>query len=72
MTNEEKVLAIWQANAEQEKKEILCNIARRLQVEYTDFMDIQDTEMSIDLGENLRNQLSTVFKALQKCGVNLK
>lgn len=52
--------------------ENLNKLASKLKVDYLDFKDAEDLEMSIDLGENMRAQLEEVFSILKKNGINLK
>lgn len=53
------------------KAMILANkIKSRLQIEYTDFMDAVDIPMTVELGENMREQLKNIFRALERLGIN--
>lgn len=52
--------------------ESLQRLASKIRVEYRDFKDAMDTEMTIDLGENLRLQLLSVFEILEKGGMKLE
>lgn len=44
-------------------------LGAQLKYEYLDFKDILESEMSVDIGENLRIQLNKVFNILKKQGV---
>lgn len=57
---------------ELQKQEQLNRIARALLPDYLDFKSIEDVEMSIDLGENLRVQMASIFKTLKKMGVDIE
>lgn len=71
MNNELQVLKILLAD-EQTKLPIFKNrLANKLKVEYLDFKSIDDTPMTIELGENLRDQLRDIFKILKKEEINI-
>lgn len=53
-------------------EEGIQRIASKIKVEYRDFMDAQGVDMTVDLGENLRLQLSNVFDILEKGGMNIR
>lgn len=46
-------------------------LARELGVEYMDFLDAADLPMSVDLGENMRDQLRSVFQIIKANGIEL-
>ncbi len=52
--------------------ESLQRIASKIKVEYRDFMDAVDTPMTVDLGENLRLQLMSIFEILEKGGMKIE
>lgn len=52
--------------------ESLKRIASKLKTYYIDYVDAKNLDMSIDLGENLRDQLSEVFRILISAGIPLK
>lgn len=55
------------------KVTVLTNkIKSGLQIEYKDFMDAVQMPMSVDLGENLREQLKNIFRALEKLGIRFE
>ncbi len=58
-------------NREKQSEEFLNKLASKLKVDYRDYCDAKNLEMSIDLGENMREQLGTVFSILAKNGINL-
>lgn len=47
-------------------------IASKLRSYYADYVDAQGLEMSVDLGENMRDQLGDVFKILMSAGISVK
>lgn len=47
-------------------------IASKLRSYYADYIDAQGLEMSVDLGENMRDQLGEVFKILMSAGISVK
>lgn len=58
-------------NREKQSEEQLNKIASKLRVEYRDFCDAKNIDMTIDLGENMREQLGAVFSILEKSGIKL-
>ena len=69
---QESVISVFSADKQNAKNEQLNAIASKLKSEYIDYQDAVEMEMTIDLGENLRQQLNTVFKILTKNGINIK
>ncbi len=65
------VVTVYSDVGESAVDEKLNAVASKLKSEYRDFMDSIDMEMSIDLGENLRYQLKSVFKILSKAGIDV-
>ncbi len=51
------------------EKAKLNRIAKQIKTEYQDFKSAENMEMSIDLGENLRDQLKNIFGILEKEGI---
>lgn len=51
------------------EKARLNRIARQIKTEYHDFKSAENTEMSIDLGENMRDQLKNIFAIFEKEGI---
>lgn len=51
------------------EKARLNRIARQIKTEYQDFKSAENTEMSIDLGENMRDQLKNIFAIFEKEGI---
>lgn len=58
-------------NREKQSEEQLNKLASKLRVDYRDFCDAKDIDMTIDLGENMREQLGAVFSILEKNGIKL-
>lgn len=52
--------------------EAMKRLASKLQLDYEDFCDAQNAEMSIALGENMRLQLQSVFDILINSGIPLE
>ena len=50
--------------------ELLHRLASKLKVEYRDFKDAENLPMSIELGENMREQLKSIFSILLKTGLS--
>ena len=76
LTNElqkrNSVLSVFESDKQNSHKEHLNSIASQLKAEYKDFIDALDMEMTIDLGENMRQQISTIFKILSKNGIDVE
>lgn len=51
------------------EKARLNRIASQIKTEYQDFKSAENTEMSIDLGENMRDQLKNIFAIFEKEGI---
>lgn len=66
------VLSVFEAEKNSSQQEQLKSIASKLKIDYRDFIDAIDMEMTIDLGENLRQQLLQVFKTLKKNGIEIQ
>lgn len=58
-------------NREKQSEEQLNKLASKLRVDYRDYCDAKDIDMTIDLGENMREQLGAVFSILEKSGIKL-
>lgn len=59
-------------NREKQSEEYLNKLASKLRIDYRDFCDAKELEMTIDLGENMRSQLEAVFSILEKNGMKFK
>lgn len=53
-------------------EEFINRISSKLKVEYRDYKDAEDIEMNVDLGENMRLQLKSVFDILKNNGIQIK
>lgn len=52
------------------KTEVLKNkLRKRLKIEYVDFNEIQSEEMTVQLGENIRAQIKSIFSILDSEGI---
>lgn len=71
VTKRNEVIAIYEADKNKTLEEKLKLLASKLKAEYYDFYGAMDNEMTIDLGENMRHQLESVFKILEKNGVKI-
>ena len=72
IADRKKEVDILEREIEYQKKVQLAKIAGNIQVEYDDFKTATDIEMTVDLGENMRIQLKSIFRILKKAGVPLK
>jgi len=52
-----------------EKKVLINQIKSTMQIEKDDFFSILSKEMTIELGESLRNQLAHIFVKLSRFGI---
>lgn len=66
------MLEVLDRDKSRQADESLQRIASKIRIEYRDFMDALDAEMTVDLGENLRYQLISIFDILEKGGMKIK
>ena len=66
------IISVYSSDKQSSQTEQLNAIASKLKSEYRDFKDVENEEMSIDLGENFRFQLQSVFKILTKAGIDVE
>ena len=66
------IISVYSSDKQSSQTEQLNAIASKLKSEYRDFKDVENEEMSIDLGENFRFQLQSVFKILAKSGIDVE
>lgn len=66
------VISVYSADKLSSQTEQLNSIASKLKSEYRDFKDAESEEMTIDLGENFRFQLQSVFRILAKAGIDVE
>ena len=59
-----------EATLSKQQQASLNRLAQDLGIVYADFQDAQPLEMSVDLGENLRDELADVFHTLEKYGLH--
>lgn len=59
-----------EATLSKQQQASLNRLAQDLSIVYADFQDAQALEMSVDLGENLRDELADVFHTLGKYGLH--
>lgn len=67
-----EMVEILRRDKEKQLDETVKRLASRLRTYYLDYKDAISLEMSIDLGENMRDQLGEVFKILQDAGIIMK
>ena len=65
----EAVLSVHSRDKENSQNEQLNRIAAKIRPEYLDFKEVENEEMCVNLGENLRIQMQAIFKILEKMGV---
>ena len=66
------IISVYSADKQNAQTEQLNSIASKLRSEYRDFKDVENEEMSLDLGENFRFQLQSVFRILAKSGIDVE
>lgn len=69
LEKEAQAYKVFWRHAESEHREHLNAIAEKLKIEYIDYMSIDDKEPSIELCDNLKWQIKTIFKILEKEGI---
>ena len=55
-----------------QREEFINRISSDLEIEYKDFLSANNCSMTLDLGENMREQLKSVFTILKKHGIKLE
>lgn len=66
------IITVYSADKQNSQSEQLNAIASKLKAEYRDFTDVENEEMTVDLGENFRFQLQSVFRILAKAGIDVE
>lgn len=66
------IISVYSSDKESSQSEQLNSIASKLKSEYRDFMDAENEEMTLDLGENLRFQIKSIFRILAKAGIDVE
>lgn len=66
------VIDIYDQDKANTKDEILNQIAASLKKIYTDYKTAENMEMTLDLGENMRDSLDDVFRKLKKIGIDIE
>ena len=69
---QKKIISVYTVDKSDSQNEQLNAIASKLKSEYKDFKEAEDMEMTIDLGENLRFQMRSIFKILSKSGIDVE
>lgn len=68
----QSVISVYSADKQSSMDSQLNAIASKLKHEYNEFMDAMDMEMTVEIGEILRDQLYRVFRALIKAGIDVE
>ncbi len=66
------VLSVYSVDKQNAQTEQLNAIASKLKAEYRDFKEAENEEMTVDLGENFRFQIQSIFKILTKSGIEVE
>lgn len=67
-----KINEITEKDNSKQYDEFINRVSKKVGLEYRDYKDAEDAEMTIDLGENMRIQLKTVFDILEEVGIKMK
>jgi len=67
-----KLTEMLSRDRSRQSEEVLRRLAAQLRVEYRDFLDAESLPMNIDLGENMRLQMKSIFNILIKNGLSLE
>lgn len=66
------IISVYSSDKQSSQSEQLNAIASKLKSEYRDFMDVENEEMTIDLGNNFRCQIQSIFRILAKAGIDVE
>lgn len=66
------VISVYSEDKQNSMDGQLNAIASKLKTEYSEFKDALDLEMTVEIGEILRDQLMRVFKILSKAGIDIE
>lgn len=66
------IISVYATDKKNSQAEQLNAIASKLKSEYRDFKDVEKEDMTLDLGENFRFQLQSIFKILIKAGIDIE
>lgn len=66
------IVDIYSEDKESSQTEQLNAIASKLKAEYRDFQDALEMEMTVELGENIKEQVIQIFKILAKAGIDVE
>lgn len=66
------IISVYSSDKQNSQSEQLNSIASKLKSEYRDYKAAENDEMTIDLGENFRFQLQSIFRILAKAGIDVE
>ncbi len=66
------VIDVYDQDKANSRNELLNQIAASLKKIYTDYKVAEDMEMTIELGENMRDSLDDVFRKMKKLGIDIE
>ena len=66
------VISVFSADKQNSQSEQLNAIASKLKAEFLDFKEAEHDSMTLDLGENFRFQLQSIFRILAKAGIDVE
>lgn len=72
VTEQKQITSIIEKDESQKVRETYQKIAEMLNYDYSFFKEAKDVEMSNELGEVFKNQLSNIFNVLNQVGINLE
>ena len=65
------VISVYSEDKQSSMDGQLNAIASKLKAEYVEFNDALEYDMTVEIGEMLREQLGRIFKILSKAGINM-
>lgn len=68
----ESVVSVYSQDKQNSLSEQLNAVASKLKVEYREFKNATEIEMTVELGEIMRDQIANIFKILAKAGIDVE
>lgn len=72
VTRQVEVIDVYDEDKANQKTELVNQIASALKKIYEDYQDAEDMEMTVDLGENMRDHVEDIFRKLKKFGIDVE
>lgn len=71
LSENRQMVELLEQTGSKQSDEIIKRISRKLKIEFEDYRGAVDLDMDVDLGENMRLQLGSVFQILKENGFEL-